>query len=221
MIKADLHVHTSASRDSMLSPEELIALCLRRGIGALAVTDHNHIAGALRLREIAPFPVIVGEEIQTTCGEIMGLFLEETVPKNLSPEETVIRIKEQGGLVIIPHPFDRVRRSVLRRDALYAILDQVDGIEVFNARVTLPNDNIRARALAEERGLLQTAGSDGHIACEIGNAWVEMPEFEDKEGFLHALAQGRVHGSLTNPFIHVIGTWVKWHKRLKGKQSVL
>lgn len=217
MIKADLHVHTSVSRDSMLSPENLLALCLRRGIGAVAVADHNQIAGALRLREIAPFPVIVGEEIQTTCGEIMGLFLEEVIPRNLSPEETVARIKKQGGLVIVPHPFDRLRRSVLRREALYVILNQVDGIEVFNARVTLPHDNRRALTLAEERGLLQTAGSDGHIACEIGNAWVEMPAFQDKETFCRALAQGRVRGSLTTPLIHVLGTWIKLHKRFKGK----
>ncbi|HUV53340.1 MAG TPA: PHP domain-containing protein, partial [Dehalococcoidia bacterium] len=135
MLKADLHVHTRYSPDSISSPEKIVQRCIDSGINCLAITDHNSIAGALETKRIAPFKVIVGEEILTNSGEIIGYFLTEEIPPHLSPEDTVKRIKDQGGLVCIPHPCDSLRpQSKLQRRALERIMPQVDLIEVYNSR---------------------------------------------------------------------------------------
>lgn len=216
MIKLDLHVHTYYSGDCFTSFKAIVEACRRRGLSGVAITDHNRIEGALAFREVAPFPVIVGEEIKTSEGEIIGLFLEEGIPRDLTPEETVARIKEQRGLVYVPHPMDGVRRSTLRREALERILDQVDAIEVFNARVTFPIHNEGARLYAQEHGLPQGAGSDAHIPGEIGRAYVEIKPFNDPDEFLRNLAQGRVVGRLSSPLVHVASTWAKLYKGLRG-----
>jgi predicted metal-dependent phosphoesterase TrpH len=117
-LRADFHMHTHYSKDCTTSPKRLVARCLRVGLGCIAVTDHNTIRGGMEVAEIAPFPVIVASEVKTTHGEITGLFLTEEIPRGLSPMETVERIKAQGGLVSIPHPFDKVRSSVITDDAL-------------------------------------------------------------------------------------------------------
>src|SRR5206468_3714742 len=140
----------------------------RRGLDVLTITDHNRIEGALELAELAPFKVIVGEEVRTREGEIIGLFIEEFIPPHLSPEETIHEIKRQGGVVYVPHPFDRVRRSVIKRDALFRVAPLVDALEVLNARCHISSDNAAAVAFAVERGLLQGAGSDAHTAFEVG-----------------------------------------------------
>jgi len=213
VIKVDLHIHTEYSGDSLLSFEAIIATCQRRGIGCVAITDHNTIAGALAFKRIAPFPVIVGEEIRTTAGEITGLFLSQEIPRGLSPQETIDRIREQGGLVYIPHPFSRARRSSLRRDVLEEIVPQIDIVEAFNSRTLLGRDNERARRFAQEHGLPCGAGSDAHTAYEIGRAYVEMEEFSGEEDFLRNLAQGRVVGQLTVPLIHIITSLMKVYKK--------
>lgn len=213
MIKADLHVHTHYSWDSLLSPEAIIEICQKKGIGCVAITDHNTIAGALELRKLAPFPIIIGEEVKTTRGEISGLFLSQKIPAGLSPEETIARMKEQGGVVYVPHPLDRVRRSALGERNLLRIIEAVDVLEVFNSRVTLPRDNQRARELAKARGLLCGAGSDAHLAYEIGRAYVELPPFEGKEEFLESLAQGRIVGQWTTPLVHLITGFAKIRRR--------
>ncbi|MBC7261726.1 MAG: PHP domain-containing protein, partial [Chloroflexi bacterium] len=122
-IKVDLHIHTCYSPDSLTSLEAVIAAALERGLGALAITDHNAIEGALALQRMAPFPVIVGEEILTAEGDIIGLFLQELIPPKLTPAQTIARIREQGGVVYIPHPFD-FRRSALPEPVLYSLLEQ-------------------------------------------------------------------------------------------------
>ena len=214
-VKVDLHVHTCYSGDSLTSLEEVIEACRKQGIDKVAITDHNTIAGALALREMAPDLVIVGEEIRTNVGEIIAYFVEEEVPKRLSLQEAIARVREQGGVVGIPHPLDRLRREALGRANLLTIIEQVDLLEVFNARTVFSSDNRRALDLARERGLLASAGSDAHIACEIGHAYVEMPVFDDKDGFLRSLAQGQIVGHLTSPLIHVISTWAKLIKKLR------
>lgn len=213
MIKVDLHVHTECSGDSLLSFEAITTTCQQRDIGCVAITDHNTIAGALAFKRIAPFTVIVGEEIKTTAGEITGLFLSQQIPKGLSPQETIDRIREQGGLVYIPHPFCRVRRSRLRRDVLEKIAPQIDIVEIFNSRTLLGRDNKRAKRFARKHGLPCGAGSDAHTAYEIGRAYVEMEEFQGEEEFLRNLAQGRVVGQLTAPLIHIITSLMKVYKK--------
>lgn len=203
MIKADLHVHTRYSKDSTSSLNKIVEHCLKTGINCLAITDHDTIAGALEMKRIAPFKIIVSEEILTTEGEIIGYFLSEEIPSHLSPEETVRQIKNQGGLVCIPHPIDRFRpHSRLRRNALDKIMPDVDIIEVFNSRTYMSKDSLSALQLAKQHGLPFAAGSDAHIPQEIGRACIELPEFDNAEQFLASLRQGQIHAQKTSAIIH-------------------
>ena len=225
-MKADLHTHTIYSKDSLTRPEVLVAACARRGVEVVAVTDHNAIAAALeacvaaerRRAEGQPAPlVIVGEEILTAAGEVIGLFLAEFIPAGLSPQETIRRIRDQGGLVTVPHPFDRLRRGPMTAEALEAIWSLVDAIEIRNARTTFPSDNERARAFAAEKGLLQTAGSDAHTPGELGQCFVDLPAFDGPEGFKRALAQGVVGGRISLPLVHLDSSYAKLRKKVTRK----
>ena len=209
MIRADLHSHTHFSRDGLTTPDQYVQRSVEHGITCAAVSDHNNIDGAIAVRRLAPFKVIVSEEIRSTEGEIIGYFLHDPVPKRLTPEETVRAIREQGGIVGVPHPFDRWRDSPLKAPALARIADQVDIIEVFNARNMQQQDNLRAARYAKERGMLQSAGSDSHHHSEIGSAWVEMPDFDSPQEFLESLRRGTIHGSLSSPFVHLLSTVAK------------
>jgi hypothetical protein len=215
LLKADLHVHTRYSKDSTSPPEEIVRHCLDTGINCLAITDHDTMAGAIEVKRIAPFKVIVGEEILTNRGEIIGYFLNEEVPPHLSPAETIARIKEQGGLVCIPHPYDRFRpHSKLRRDALKRILPQVDMIEIANSRTFLSRDSRRALELARVNGLPGTAGSDAHVVGEIGKTYLEMPDFKTPQEFLAALRQAGVVSNKTSILIHFYNIRNRLIKRL-------
>lgn len=186
----------------------IIRRCQELGLGGIAITDHNTIAGALELKRIAPFPVIIGAEILTSEGELMGFFLSEEVPHHLSPEETVTRIKLQGGLVCLPHPFDSLRRhSSISGANLNRVRPHLDMVEVFNARTLLRRDCAKAISFARSNGFLASAGSDAHMPAELGYAYVEMPGFEGRDEFRAALAQGRVIGrsSLTDPRVLFLG----------------
>jgi len=202
-LKADLHVHTRYSEDSISPPEKIVQHCLKVGINCLAITDHNEISGAFEVKRLAPFKVIIGEEILSSRGEIIGYFLSEKIPPRLSPGETVARIKAQGGLVCIPHPYDPLRSGTrIRPQALKEILPHVDLIEVFNSKSMLLRDSARALELAQKHGLPGTAGSDAHIIQEIGSTYMEMPEFNDAEQFLQSARQGKVFGHRTSLWMH-------------------
>jgi predicted metal-dependent phosphoesterase TrpH len=211
-IQVDLHIHTCYSGDTLTSLEEVIAAVQKRGLGAVAITDHNAIAGALELQRLAPFPVIAAEEVLTNEGEIIGLFLNEFIPPGLTPAETVAHIHAQGGLVYVPHPFDGLRDSALHEPALMSILHQVDVLEVLNARVIRPAHNERAQRLAQEYHLPGGAGSDAHTAFEIGQAYLEMQSFADRDEFLRNLASARVCGHLSSPAVHLFTRWAKLQK---------
>ncbi len=216
MIKADLHVHTCYSADCLTPLERIVERCLERGINCIAVADHNTIAGALRLKEIAPFRIIIAEEILTDVGEIMGLFLSEEVARGLSAQETISRIRAQGGLVAIPHPFGRSmpwRPNVL---ASTEISSQVDIIEAFNSRTPLSSSIRRAATLAKEQGKAASAGSDAHTLGEIGRAYVQMPEFDGPHDFLDSLAQGQIFGQKSSYLAHFASTWARIRKRILG-----
>lgn len=209
-MKVDLHVHSYYSRDSLASPQTLVEWMTRRGLDALAITDHNEIQGALEAIALAPGKIIIGEEILTSQGEIIGLFLQEYVPPHLSPAETVARIHRQGGLVYIPHPTDSIRRSTLRRQALLTILPEIDALEGYNARALCDRVNRASMHLAQTYNLPMGAGSDAHRARDVGLAYVEMPPFHDAASFLEALSQGQLHGRITSP----IGKLASLHARL-------
>lgn len=208
MLRGDFHMHTWHSHDCGTPPKSLIERALKVGLTCIAVTDHNQIDGALTVRELAPsqLKVIVAEEIKTPFGEITGLFLNKRVPPGLSPEETCCAIKDQGGLVSIPHPYDRVRYSPLDESQLSTILPYIDIVEVFNSRTTLLRDNDRAKGLAEKHGFAQGAGSDAHSTMELGQVKVIMPPFNDQGDFLASLRGARIVGKRSSPLVHLIST---------------
>ena len=215
MLRADLHIHTEYSLDCNTSLEKVIRRCLETGINCVAIADHGTVGGALKMQSLAPFPVIVAEEILTPHGEIMGMFLKEGIPSGLSIEQTVSRIKAQDALVCIPHPFDRLRRSALNSNIIEELVEQIDIIEVFNARSLIHQPSTKAQVFTEKYDICQSAGSDAHTVYEIGNAYVEMPEFNGKDDFLLALAKGKISGHRTNPLIHFASAWAKLKSRNK------
>lgn len=216
MWKVDLHAHTIYSRDCLTRPEDLIARARQIGLDRLAITEHNNLAGALRAKQLAPDLIIVGEEIKTTHGEIIAYFVREEVPKGLSPQETIRRLREQGAVISIPHPLDGVRSSAMGLENVLAVIDDVDGLEVLNARCVRPADNDAARQLAQERGKLLTAGSDAHTLSELGRCTLRMPPFDDNpESFRQALAQAQPQGKVSPFWPHFASTYAKWRKRLR------
>lgn len=207
-MRVDLHCHSAFSPDATTPLAELLRLALARGIRVLALTDHNTIRGALALRALAQgsgLTVIVGEEVSTREGELIGLFLEEEIPPGLPALETAQRIKAQGGLVLLPHGFDPFKRARLRPGAREAIAPLVDLVEGLNAQVSAPCWNGRARAWARRRGLLVSAGSDAHTPEEVGRAWAEVPEgpIRTPGDLLEALAQGELQGRVQHPLLGV------------------
>jgi len=189
--------------------EKIINRCLELGIDCIAIADHGTIEGALEMQRLAPFTVIVAEEVLTPHGEIMGMFLKETIPNGLSVEQTITQIKGQGGLVCIPHAFDIFRPSALGERIVEEIAEQIDVMEVFNARSPLLRSSAKAKAFAEKYGIAQSAGSDAHTPNEIGNAYMELPEFNGKDAFLQALVKGKILGRRTNPLAHFSSAWAK------------
>jgi hypothetical protein len=199
-LRFDLHVHTQYSYDCLLSLEKLMAVVCRRQLDGIAVLDHDEIEGALRLRDQAPFQVIVGEEIGTLHGGIAGLFLRKRIPPRLSAEETIARIHAQGGLVFMVHPLARGVPGKIHQAKLHEVLKDVDVIEGYNARTPLASDDARARELGAQHLIPVTAGSDGHFACEIGRAWTEMHAFSGPAGFLASLRHATLRYSTKTPY---------------------
>ena len=193
--------------------QEIINRCLEIGINCIAIADHGTAEGGLKMQTIAPFTVIVAEEILTPHGEIMGMFLKDTIPSGLSVEETIARIRAQDGLVCLPHPFDKFRQSALSNSIPEELIGQIDVIEVFNSRCHLPRFQSKARMFAQKHGIAQSAGSDAHSPGEIGNAFVEMPEFQGKDDFLSALEKGKISGHKTSPLVHLGSLWVRLKNR--------
>lgn len=212
--KVDLHAHTIYSRDCLTRPEALIERARARGLDKIAITEHNNLTGALVCKALAPELVIVGEEIKTTHGELIAYFVREEVPKGLSPEETIRRLRDQGAVISVPHPLDSLRSSAMGRENVLAIMEQVDALEVRNARCVRARDNLDAAELARAHGKLVTAGSDAHTLAEVGQCYVTMPIFEDTpESFLAALRHAQPQGTESPFWPHFASTYAKWRKR--------
>lgn len=211
-MRVDLHSHTRFSPDCRMEFEQIAATCEMTGIDVLATTDHHTAEGALAFREWLSerdrdLELIVGEEVMTPDGEIIGLFLEETIDSPLPLEAAIEAIRDQGGLVLLQHPFDPMRHG----------LDEVsweiepDIVEVFNARTRLDRANRKAREMADQRGLPMVACSDAHTLGEIGAAYTEVPDFDpsDPDALLEALEEGRMVGETSPVWVSVQSTVAK------------
>jgi predicted metal-dependent phosphoesterase TrpH len=207
-MRIDLHCHSLASWDSSSPLEDIPKRCLEKSIRVQAITDHNCIWGAQAIQKIAldqnmPLTIIVGEEISTTDGELIGLFLTQPIPEGLTPEQTVIEIKKQGGLVLLPHGFDPLKRWRLRPEALQRVVASIDIVETFNSRISRPRWNRAAVKWADEQGRLMSSGSDAHTIADIGNGWVEVPlrSIQTPADLMAALQGGVPMGVWTHPVI--------------------
>jgi predicted metal-dependent phosphoesterase TrpH len=195
-VRVDMHSHTCYSGDAVTTLDELAERIESTDLDVLCITDHHSVRGALEAveRDVG-CRIVVGEEVKTRAGEVIGLFLDERVPHGLLPAETIGRIRDQGGVVYVPHPFDPLRNAmhepVLRE---LCAAGAIDALEVLNAKVTLEHLNARAATLAEEFGLPGGAGSDAHDPAALGAAYVEMPDFDGPADFLARLPEGRVVG---------------------------
>ncbi len=224
----DLHCHSSASFDSVASPGSLIAKARRIGLTHLAITDHERVDGALRARDLAPddLIVIVGEEVRSADGDLIGLYLEREVPPGMSAAETADAIHEQGGIVGLPHPFDRFRASGGSRAAeqsrtLETLAAAVDYVEVHNARA-YGEANPRAAAFAREHGLPGTASSDAHSVMELGVSHTVVPALvTDAASLLAALADARL---ITGRASYLVRGWTpaaKVLQRIRGNRRIV
>ncbi len=199
LIDVDLHMHTDHSPDCATPVEVLLATAREQGLGAIAVTDHNEVSGALEARARAaeldpahPIKVIVGEEVKTASeGEVIGLFIEERIPRGMTLAETVAEIKRQGGVVYVPHPFDRMH-AVPDYEHLLPVLEEVDAIEVFNPRVAIGAFNEEAARFASKYRIPAGAGSDSHVAQGLGSVRVRMHDFEGPQEFLQSLRDAEI-----------------------------
>lgn len=212
-IKADLHIHTRNSFDSLNSIENIIKYAKRRGVKVLGITDHNFLT---RFKKNNDLRFIFGEEIKTKEGEVIGFFIKERIKKGLSLMETIKEIKEQDGIVCVPHPLDRLRRSAIGYENLMKIIDYVDIIEVFNARTTFIEDNLNAINIARKYHKGMSAGSDAHIPFEIGVCSLEIEEFSTKEEFLNVLKNPKINMGLSPFIVHIPSTFAKYYNRIKG-----
>lgn len=213
--KVDLHCHTHFSPDSLSKIHLLLKRAKELGLNKIAITDHNCILGAQIAYDAEPDLVIVGEEVRTEVGEVIAYFVQEEVPKGLPLLQTLELLEEQGAVISIPHPVDRVRDSALGPRHAREIVDRVDAIEVLNSRCLWAVDNLRAAALAKEFDKPCTAGSDAHIVGELGQCGLEIPAFEStpasfKQALKHALPFGQV-----GPFwTHLASKYAKYRKKL-------
>ncbi|HEV2820179.1 MAG TPA: PHP domain-containing protein [Solirubrobacteraceae bacterium] len=196
LVDCDLHMHTDHSHDCATPVEVLLAAARDQGLGAIAVTDHNEISGALDAAEKAAVygvKVIVGEEVKTADqGEVIGLFLREKIPRGMTLVETVAAIKAQGGLVYVPHPFDRMH-SVPDYEHLLTVLEHIDAIEIYNPRVAIGSFNEEAERFAAKYRIVAGAGSDSHVPQGLGTVRVRLRDFDGPQEFLEALRAAEIH----------------------------
>jgi predicted metal-dependent phosphoesterase TrpH len=224
----DLHAHSDASFDSVASPTSMIAKARRIGLTHLAITDHERIDGALRARDLAPddLQVIVGEEVRSSEGDLIGLFLERAVAPGMSAAETAAAIHEQGGIVGLPHPFDRFRssggsRAAEQQRGLDALAASVDYVEVHNARA-YRDANPMAAAFADAHALPGSASSDAHSVMELGVAQTVLEgPIEDAAGLLAALPGARLIRGRASYLVRAWTPMAKVLQRSRGNRRIV
>jgi len=206
-MKIDMHIHTANSPDSSLRPEDILKIAAQRGLQGVAVTDHGTIKGGVETAKAnrnEEFVVIVGSEVRTEKGEIIGYFLNEEI-QSTQPGEVIDEIRAQDGIVCVPHPFDLFRLS--RFKEVEEIIDRVDMLEVFNSRCLLDSSNKKAEKLARAEKLAMSAGSDAHTGYEIGKAGIVLDGSRKLRKSI--LENTTFFGARSPPFIHLYSTFYK------------
>ncbi len=228
---ADFHCHTRFSRDSILREETFIRKAIARGLTHVCVTNHNNVEGAIAVRDKVvelglqdQLVVILGEEVSTADGEVVGIFLTKTIPRGLSANETADEIHRQGGLVSIPHPFDPFRASHIRPGPLrnLAEMGKIDAIETFNSRITIPRHNEEAGQFAARYGIPGIACSDSHSAFEVAMCFNSLPWFDSAEELRAGLPENDWHGSRSTTLIHLTTRFAVWKNMFdswRGKRT--
>ena len=214
-MKIDLHVHTNYSYDSSLTLEQIIEKVKSKKLDIVAVTDHNEIKGALELQKIAPFKIIVGQEIDTDSGHILGYFLKEKIKSGQTPEKTIEEIHKQGGLVAVPHPFDKLRHGQIKKQALLRILDKIDFIEVYNARTLWPGTQRKTEKFVKKNNLIKIAGSDAHSIWELGHSMVEIKDFSDALDFKEKIKKAKFIKGHNTIWAYFLSAWTIVYKIFK------
>lgn len=218
----DLHCHTSASFDSLAKPADVARAARARGLTHLVITDHDRIDGAMAAREAAPegLTVIIGEEVKTADGDLICVFLERAIPPGLSAAESIAAAREQGGLVGIPHPFDRMRGSLLKDARMASLAPLVDWVETHNARL-LGKGNELAADFAREHGLPGVAVSDAHSVLEVAVAYTAIDgDPSTPDGLLASLAGAEL---VTGHATYAVRLWTPFAKgvqRLRGNVRI-
>ena len=218
----DLHSHTSASFDSLASPRSVVRAAASRGLTHLAITDHDRIDGALEAREAAtrealPLTVLVGQEIRTRQGDLIGVFLERPIRSGLDAFEAIEDVRAQGGLVGIPHPFDRFRSSLLGTSEVDELAPLVDWVETHNARIMVGNGNHRAAEWAVEHDLPGVAVSDAHSVLEIGVAYIALDgDPSTADGLRAALTTAELVTGRATVFVRAVTPIANLVQRARG-----
>lgn len=215
-MRTEFHVHTRASHDSLMGKRALMIMCKARDINCIAITDHNEISGALTFKpylEAHGISVIVGEEIFTSEGEIIGLFLKERVEPGMTPEETVAEIRRQGGVVYVPHPYDEKRhKTVLLSGAQRRLACEFDCMEVHNGRNVNSEYSAKQEAIARELEIPAVVGGDSHCFFEVGRNVCVTDELFTCERFSSTLSNAQFETSTCHPLAHVATRFVRLAK---------
>ncbi|MEK7655978.1 MAG: PHP-associated domain-containing protein [Patescibacteria group bacterium] len=205
----ELHAHTSVSPCATVSPDEVIRIAEQKGLQAVAITDHDRIDAAQYIKRKAQFFVIIGEEIASMDGDIIGYFLQNAIRPGLSAKETIALIREQDGLVCIPHPCDKLRKHRLRPELLETILSEIDFLETWNARNVFVSANKRAERIALAHSIPQICGSDSHTRYEIGMSTMILDPFQSTDEFRNSISSGTCVRKKSPIWVHGI---TKLHK---------
>lgn len=217
---ADLHMHTCYSGDSLAEPEAVLFAALKKGLSAIAITDHNEIAGAIKTKKIASeknldLQVIIGEEVLTDKGDLLVYFLKKKIEKG-SLDMVLAEVKRQGAVCCAAHPYDFARRGIPIDKLSNAILSKIDAIETFNARITVRSHNDMARSFAKKKGKAFLAGSDAHHPSEVGAAYVSFAGISKLDAKNLLSASRTIGGKLSSPHVHGFSRYAVLHKRLFG-----
>jgi predicted metal-dependent phosphoesterase TrpH len=218
MLKVEFHCHTCYSKDSLVQPADLVERCYNKGIDLVIITDHNATAGALEAQSIDPQRVIIGEEVMTTQGELLAVFVKERLPSGLDPMAAISWLRDQGAFISVSHPFDNTRSGSWQPEDLLAITPYIDAIEVFNSRCMTDKANQLAQKFASEHKLAGTVGSDAHTLRELGRAVMILPEFYDADSLRLVLPLARTQTHLSSPFIHFTSRWAVWRKEIRSNR---